>query len=188
MPNEVLRKAGDVFLFADSTVNPAAANILASTRTLVQFDPAGLVTGGMVQSNKVDLGARRAPAYAVTMCLEMPSTAPVAGVPIELYWAPSPSGTAGTANPGGIAGASGTYVGGTGGTDDGGVKQLQFIGQMACQNIASATYAYQTAFIGTFSPVHRYGTLVLHNASGYTLSATKTNNQVLFEPVIDEVQ
>lgn len=188
MPNEVLRKAGDAFLFADSTVNPAAANVLASSRTLVQFDPAGLATGGMVQSTKVDLGVRRAPAYSVTMCLEMPSTAATAGAPIELYWAPSPSGTAGTANPGGVAGASGAYAGGTGGTDDGGVKQLQFIGQMACQNIASGTYAYQTAFIGVFSPAHRYGTLVIHNACGQTLSATKTNNQVLFEPIIDEVQ
>jgi hypothetical protein len=73
-----------------------------------------------------------------------------------------------------------------GGTDDGGVKKVQFIGQLACEAVGSLV---QIAFIGTFSPASRYGSLIIKNECGQTLFTTDGNeDQILLEPVIDEVQ
>ena len=186
MPNEVLRKSGDCILFAKSTVNPTAANVLASSYTRYEIDLSGAVaTASSRQSAKADLGVRRAPAYNVYACLEWGS-APTAGAAVEFYWAPSTSGTAGTGNTGGTSGADGAYTSQASGTDDGGVKKLQFIGQMACENVGSAV---QIACSGTFSPSSRYGCLVVKNECGTTLNTVDAfEHQVLFEPVIDEVQ
>jgi len=185
MPNEVLRKAGDNILFADSTYAPeVAANVLASAYTRVQHNVAGLTTAATRQSTKVDLGVRRAPAYNVHASFEF-GTAPTAGAAIELYWSPSTSGTAGTGNMGDGSGADGAYTSIAGGTDDAGVKRMQFIGQMSCEAVASLVHK---GYIGTFSPAGRYGQLLVKNECGQTLSATKTSHGVLFEPVIDEVQ
>jgi hypothetical protein len=113
------------------------------------------------------------------------ATAPTAGAAVEYYWAPSTSTTADVGNVGGIAGVSGVYTGGTDGTAAGGVKQMQFIGQMACQAIGASI---QVANVGVFSPASRAGSLVVLNNCGQTLSTDVSNQQVLFEPIIDEVQ
>jgi hypothetical protein len=186
MPNEVLRKSGDCILFAKSTVAPGAANVLASTYTRYDLDlSATVTTASSRQSAKADLGAKRAPAYNVYACIEF-ATAPTSGAAIEFYWAPSPVATAANGNTGGASGSDGAYTGPASGTDDGGVKKIQFIGQMACENIGNAV---QIAFIGTFSPSSRYGSLIVKNECGQTLFTTDAyEHQVLFEPVIDEVQ
>jgi len=185
MPNEVLRKSGDCFLFADSTYAPAlAANVLATAYTRVQHDFAGLANAASRQSTKADLGARRAPAFNVYAAIEF-GTAPTAGSALEFYWAPSLSATAGTGNMGNTSGADGAYTSLAGGTDDAGVKRIQFIGQMSCEAVGSLVHL---GYIGTFSPTTRYGSLIIKNECGQTLSSTKTSQGVLFEPVIDEVQ
>lgn len=186
MPNEVLRKGGDCILLANSDVAPTAANVLAAQYTRYQLTIHGLTNAASRQSAKVDLGQRRAPAYNVIACIEFGASAPTAGAAIELYWAPSTSATAGTGNTGGTSGADAAYTSIGSGTDDGGVKKLQFIGQMACEAVANGV---QIAFIGTFSPATRYGSLIIKNECGQTLFATDGNEcQILLEPVIDEVQ
>jgi hypothetical protein len=183
MPNEVLRKSGDDILFGADAVNPSSIYVLSSTYTKVGLPLNGLATAASVQSDKVDLGARRAPAYNVDACIEF-GVAPTAGNAVEFYWAPSTQSVAANGNPGGVVGASGAYVGGTGGTDDGGVNQLQMIGQLTAQAVSNV----QIANIGVFSPMHRYGTLVVKNECGQTLNSSPLHHQVLLEPVIDEVQ
>ena len=184
MPNEVLRKVGDHLLFAHNNLNPVSSGILTTNYTACGIDMGAVATAGAVQSNKVDLGARRAPAFNVTSCIEF-ATAPTAGAAIEYYWAPATSSAAAVGNVGGVVGVSGVYAGGPGGTAAGGVRQMQFIGQMSCQAMANSI---QIANIGVFSPASRFGSLVVKNECGQTLNSSRLNHQVLFEPVIDEVQ
>jgi hypothetical protein len=184
MPNEVLRKVGDHILFAHEGVNPISSGLLTTNYTRYGIPLHDLANATSVQSAKADLGTRRAPAYNVTSAIHF-ATAPTAGAAVEYYWAPSTSTTVAVGNVGGVSGASGVYAGGPGGTDDAGVKQMQFIGQLACQAI---TASIQIGNIGTFSPASRAGSLVVKNECGQAVSTSVLNQQVLFEQVIDEVQ
>src|SRR3972149_4681794 len=98
--------------FRDVTdFGPAAANDLrVGTPTLVQLDMTSVADAAYRQSTKVDLGAVRAPAYAVRAALEF-AAGVVAGEIMDFWWAPSGSATAGTANAGGGSGADGAYTG-----------------------------------------------------------------------------
>src|SRR3989304_93606 len=98
--------------FRDVTdFGPAAANDLrVGTPTLVQLDMTSVADAAYRQSTKVDLGAVRAPAYAVRAALEF-AAGVVAGEIMDFWWAPSGSATAGTANAGGVSGADGAYTG-----------------------------------------------------------------------------
>ena len=185
MPNEVLRKVGDQLCFRDSTdFNPAAANDLTQSPTNVQIDCTSLADAAARQSDKIDLGARRAPAYAVMAAFEIAAT-PTAGDLIELYWAPSPDATAANGNPGGVSGADAAYAGYSANLAAS-VKQLQLIGTFVCT--AQATGTIQIAFVGVFSPTERYGTLVVKNESAAAFHSDMVETHVVFDPVIDEVQ
>lgn len=131
------------------------------------------------QSNKLDLGATRAPSYLVKAAFEIAAT-PTAGNTIDLYWAPSSSGTAATDNPGGVSGSDSAYTGYSSNLTDS-LKQLQFIGSFVCT--AQATSTVQKAIVGRFSPLHRYGTLVVVNNSGASLHSSPTNMEVILSPI-----
>ena len=185
MPNEVLRKSGDNILFAHSDLAVENANwVLATASTLCLIDLHTLATTEVAQSDKIDLGVRRAPAYAIMACIEFATTP---GGTVDFYWAPSPSGTAAVANIAGLIGVHGTeYVGVTNSDAVEGVKLMQFIGQLA---VLTAADAIQIGYIGTFSPAMRYGQLVVVNSSGQAIFTTDDkNNQILMQPIIDEVQ
>lgn len=185
MPNEVLRKTGDQLCFRDSTdFNPTAANDLTQSPTYVQLDLTSVANAAGRQSAKVDLGARRAPAYHVMAAFEIAAT-PTAGNLIELYWAPSPDATAANGNPGGVSGSDAAYAGYSANLAAS-VKQLQFIGAFVCT--AQATGTIQVGVVGTFSPAERYGTLVVVNNSGAAMHNDAVEIHVVFDPVIDEVQ
>ena len=130
------------------------------------------------QSDKLDLGANRAERYRVTAAMEIAAT-PTAGAAIDLYWAPSTSGTAGTDNPGGIGGADAAYAGYSSNLTAS-LKQLLFIGSMVTTTQATATV--QAAWVGTFVPPTRYGTLVVVNNSGAALHSSATNMNVTLIP------
>lgn len=185
MPNEVLRKVGDQICFRDSTdFSPAAGNDLTQSPTNVQLDMTSLADAAARQSDKVDLGARRAPAYSVMAGFEMSAT-PVAGDLIELYWAPSPDAQAANANPGGVGGSDAAYAGYSANLAAS-VKQMQLIGTFVCTTQVTGTV--QIAFVGTFSPTERYGTLVVKNESGTAFHSDMVETHVVFDPIIDEVQ
>ena len=195
MPNEILIKEQDgspkQIVFADHATDfaPTAANDLRITtdgtkETDVQFLFEGVTNNSYRQSTKVDLGATRAPAYHVRAALEFAAT-PTAGNVVELYWAPSVSGTAGTANPGAASGADSAYTGYSSNADAA-VKQLIHIGNFVCT--AQATATIQVADIGVFSPPERYGSLVVKNASGATMHSDSVEINIVFDPILPEVQ
>lgn len=185
MPNEVLRKTGDQLCFRDSTdFNPAATVDLTQSPTYVQLDLTSLADAAARQSDKVDLGARRAPAYSVMAAFELAAT-PTAGDVIELYWAPSPDATAANGNPGGISGSDAAYAGYSANLAAS-VKQLQYIGSFVCT--AQSTGTVQKALVGIFSPAERYGTLVVKNESGAAFHNDAVESHVVLDPIIDEVQ
>lgn len=190
MANEVLSKdAVAGFLFSNST-EYAATDLgdLENTDTAptaVQFDPAGTVTTQLArQSTKADLGATHAPEYAVTASFEF-ATAPVTGETVDIYWAPSHSGTAGKGNMGQTTGVDGAYAGGAQTLAEG-LKKLMFIGSLVCS--ADATTFIQTAFIGVFSPPDRYGNLVVHNNTSDDYHSDGVETAVAFEPILLEIQ
>ena len=188
--NQVLSKDGVAgFLFSNATeYNATDLGDLENTDTAptaVQFDPAGTVTAALArQSDKCDLGAVHALEYAVYASFEF-ATAPVTGETVDLYWAPSHSGTAGKGNVGSTTGVDGAYSGGTADLSEG-LKQMMYIGSVVCS--ADATPVIQTAFVGVFSPPDRYGNLVAHNNTSDDYHSDGVETAVAFEPIIPDIQ
>lgn len=173
--------------FRDSTdFNPTAANDLRfGTPTLVQLDLTSVADAAYRQSTKVDLGAVRAPAYAIRGALEFAAT-PVAGEPVYVYWAPSSSATAGTGNAGGVSGADGAYTGYSSNADAS-VKQLTLagIGVVTAQPTATVQVI---EFTGMLYPTERYGSLVFKNDSGAAMHSDAVESHIVLDPVYEEVQ
>lgn len=178
LPDSVLVQNGTPIVFADSTDHaPAAANNLG-TRTH-QWDFTGVTNNSARQSDKADLGATRAEIYACFAALEF-ATAPTAGNVVEFFWAPSPSGTAGTGNPANVSGADSAWTGYSSNVDASKL-QLQRIGDFVCT--AQATGTVQVAFVGYLRPANRYGTLVAVNKSPVTMHSDAVEMSVLLQPL-----
>lgn len=188
MPNEILVKDGTQLLFADHATDfgaaPATAgnSLIISTPTDVQIDLTGLAAsgGGRHSAKSGDLGSTRADRYSVMACLEF-ETAPADGDLVYFYWAPSPSSTAATGNPGGVSGSDAAYT-----ETDGTLAELQPIGALTCRNNVICI-----GYVGEFSPIHRYGSLVVINEAGQALRSTATamdETHIVMTPIITEVQ
>jgi len=192
MPNKVLLDEQNgtpkQICFRDTTdFSPTAANDLRfGTPTLVQLNLEGVTNTSYRQSTKVDLGAVRAPAYAVRGAFEIAAT-PVAGETIALYWAPSSSATAATGNAGAVSGADSAYTGYSSNADAS-VKQLELIGVGVVT--AQATPTIQVIeFIGRLYPGERYGSLVVKNDSDATFFATDAAEfHIVLDPIYEEIQ
>jgi hypothetical protein len=195
MANKILTQAMDgtpkQIVFGDhgGDFSPTAANDLRVTtdgsfELDVELDLATVANAAGRQSTKVDLGENRAQAYAVRAAFELAAT-PTAGNVIELYWAPSRSGTAGTANAANVTGADGSYAGYSSNLTAS-VRQLQWIGNFVCT--AQATATIQVAEVGIFQPTERYGSLVVVNNSGAAFFTDDVECHVVFDPIVPEVQ
>lgn len=145
---------------------------------------ASLSNAAARQAAKLDLGATRAEEYAVKASFEFAAT-PTAGNTVDLYWAPSSSGTAGTDNPGNVSGTNASYAGYSSNLTAT-LPQLQFIGSFV--NTAQATATPQSAEVGRFRPNDRYGSLVVVNNSGAALHSTETNQSITLRPVEGTVE
>lgn len=164
---------------------PTAANLLEiGTPTDVQMETTSLADAAGRQSAKADLGAVRAPAYKVRAAIEFAAT-PTAGAVVSFYWAPSPSATAGTANPANVTGADAAYAGYSANLAAS-VKQLDFIGNFICT--AQATPTVQVAEIGYMMPSQRYGSLVIVNSSGAAFHSDDAETHTVMDPVYTESQ
>ena len=166
---------------------PSAANDLRKgTPTYGQLLLEGVLNTAYRQSAKVDLGAIRAPVYAVRGAFEIAAT-PVAGETIALYWAPSSSATAGTGNAGAVSGADSAYTGYSSNADAS-VRQLELIGVGVVT--AQATPTIQVIeFIGRLYPSERYGSLVVKNDSDATFFATDSAEfHIVLDPLYEEIQ
>jgi len=175
--------------FRDVTdFSPTAANDLrhgSAVDVEVQLDLTSLADAAARQSTKVDLGAVRAPRYKVRAVFEIAAT-PTAGDIIELYWAASSSGTAGTGNPGGVTGADGAYTGSSSNLAAA-IRQLERIGTFVCTEVATAE-AVQVAECGYFVPGERYGSLIVKNESNAALHSDAVEMHIVFDPMVEEIQ
>lgn len=192
MANEYLIKDTSAtfkqILFADRATDfgaapaTAANSLIIGTPTDVQIDLTGVAaSGGARHSAKVDLGGSPyPPAYKVMACLEY-ETAPTDGGAVYFYWAPSPSSTAGTGNPGGVTGSDAAFTDTTGN-----LGQLQCIGPLSLVN-----NVINIGYVGTFQPKHRYGSLVIVNQGSTALRSTATamdETHIVMTPIIPELQ
>lgn len=148
-----------------------------------------LAAGNARQGSKADIDNglvedRFARRYTVTMRIEF-GTAPTAGGTVDLYWAPSLSSTAGTANPGGTNGTDAAYSGTGGSTLAQSLLQLEFLGQLVVTNDAAGT-VLQTAFNVTLPLQH--GMPVVVNNTDQSFDTDDINQSITFTPIEDEIQ
>lgn len=143
---------------------------------------AGVLDGAGRQSDKVDLGATRAPAYTVLGCVDFTGETPTAGNQVDYYWAPSTSPTQATANVAGNSGADADAPGGALGsiTLAEFLDQCQFIGSLVVHDGASV----QNGIVGTFAPLTRYGQLVVVNNSGDAFEADDVEMHQVLVPIV----
>ncbi len=153
------------------------------TPTEVELDLLDLLDTAAEQSAIADLGAVRAARYTVTCCIEYAVAAPTTNTFVEFYWAATGQSAAAVGNPGYTTGVVGAYTG-TPATLAEGVAQLQFLGNL----IVSADIEFQIANIGVFSPVHRYGMLIVKNETGQTICDTDIiESAVVLTPIVDDI-
>lgn len=184
LPDSRKFTVGTAIVLADTTDHsPAAANNLG-TRT-DQIDLTSIGAGAARQSTEFDLGANRAPLFAMMAAIEW-ATAPAAGETVDFYLAFSPDGTAANANPGGVSGSDSAYTGYSSNLADS-LKQLTLIGSMIAT--VQATTTVQIALIGFFSAPLRYATLVVvNNSAADAFVADAVEMSVLVSPVEDQIQ
>ncbi len=178
-------------VFADHSddFGPAVANDLritddGSNEADFDLEVAGVADDAARQSAKADLGEDRAQEYSVRAAFEFAAT-PTAGETVELYWAPSPSGTAGNANPASVTGADAAYAGYSANLDAS-LKQLEFIGAFVVT--AQATGTVQVGEVAVFAPSQRYGSMVVVNRAGAALHSDDVESHIVFDPIVQEQQ
>jgi len=149
---------------------------------------AALAAGAARQGAKADIATiattHLANRFAVTLRIEM-DVASADNKSVDLYWAPSLSSVAGTANPGGCTGADAAYTGTAGGTLAEGLLQLQYIGSLALQNDIAPVVQQQTFLI--MLPL-RYGMPVVVNNSDQAFEGDDIEMSITFTPLEDEAQ
>ena len=184
MPSDLSLTVGQQILFnvAGSYAPATLNNLEVGTATDVAFDLTSVAAAAAEASAKADLGANRAPEYAVHAAIEM-AVAPVTGTRFDFYWAPSVNTTAGAGNPGWITGASEAYTG-TPGTLAEGLIHLIYIGSMIMS--ADATGVIQMAFVGVFAPPTRYGCLVVVNNTAQATHNDAVEQAVSFTPIVPQ--
>lgn len=157
----------------------------SSQELYVDIDLTSLAGNAARQSNKVDLGQKRAPQYRCRAAFELAAT-PVAGQTVELWWAPSHTATAGNGNPGGVSGVDGAYTGYSSNLDAS-IVQLEYIGAFTVT--AQATTTVQVGVVeGMFTPTERYGSLVVYNKSGAAFHSTADKIHIVLDPIVVEAQ
>lgn len=166
----VALSSGGQFLFADHATDfgaaptTAANSLIIGTPTDVQMDLTNLAaSGGARESAKFDFGATWAGLHSVDACIEF-ETAPTDGETVDFWIAFSPSSTAGTGNPGSLTGADAAYT-----ETDGKLGQMRFVGSLPLENDV-----INIGHVGTFTPLHRYGILVIENNGSTNFRSTAT--------------
>ena len=150
---------GTAIVWADET-DYAGGSQIGGTRTN-DIDLTNLLFGEARQGEKVDLGETRAEDFEITLCVEFKAgEAPESGETVDLYWAPSTSGTPGTANAGGLAGTDAAYTGTAGDSLADSLRQLMFVGSLELTADAVGVPQRQTFDL---TPPTRYGQPVVLN-------------------------
>lgn len=194
MPNEILRKYGTSFIFADVTDFPnsgvgpptTGANDIrigtTSGATVSQIDCTNLASGGGArESDKVDLGVTqtmKGHLWMLNACIEFASAPSDAGS-VDFYWGSSPNSTAASGNPSILTGSDAGFT-----DTPGNLGQLIYIGSMLVAN-----EVLNIGFVEEFTPPHRYGMLVIINNADQNFHATVMDEtHFILTELIDEGQ
>jgi hypothetical protein len=187
LPTEILVKSGTQIRFCVAgSLNPdtAATNWSSGTPVDVALTLNNLGNGAGRQSAKADLGATRAAAYALLGCVDFTGETPTVSTRVDYYWAPSTSGTAGTANVAGNSGTDAAAPNGALGSITLGefISQCLYIGSLFIHDGASV----QCGFVGILHPPTRYGQLIVVNNSGDNFEQDDVEAHQVLVPIIDE--
>lgn len=177
LPDTIRIQQGTAVVWADTTDYSSTVSGLARTH---QIDLTSLADAAARQGAKADIGATRAEESKVIAAFEL-AVAPVSGEVLELYWAESPSSTAGNANPGGTTGADAAYSGTAGDSLADSVLQLIHIGNFICTADATTVVQYQT--IGFLRKILRYGMPVVKNEAGQALHSDAVEMYIALVPM-----
>jgi len=190
MAAEILVKtATQIRFFVTGSFSPVdpATNWTIGTPTDVVLTLSAVANGAGRQSNKVDLGTLRAPAYAVLGCVDFTGETPTIGLTVDYYWAPSTSATVANGNVAGNSGVDGAAPDGALGS----ITLAEFV--KACGIPIGSLVVHdgavvQNGFIGIFSPPTQWGQLVVVNSSGDAFEADDVEMHQVMNPVIPESQ
>jgi hypothetical protein len=183
MPNEIHQKPITAVVWADTT--DYAGDV--GTRTH-QIDLTSIAAAAARQGAKADLavsGANLGSLYAMYAAIEM-DVAAASGELVDFYLGFSPSGTAGTANPGGLTGADAAYTGTAGDSLADSLLQLQHVGSMVLT--ADIATVVQFQFIGYFVAPERYASLAVVNNASQAFEGDAVEMGVRVVPYVSEVQ
>jgi hypothetical protein len=189
MATEILIKDGTQIRFCVSgDFSPAdpGTDFTIGSPTNILLTLSGLANAGGRQSDKVDLGATRANRFSVLAAVDYTGETPSATGRTDFYWAPSTSGTQGTGNIAGNSGADGAAPDGALGsiTLIEFLKMCQFIGSLYTHDGA----VVQNGSVAIFSPMSRYGQMIVVNNGGDNYEADNVEMAVFMTPIIDEAQ
>lgn len=194
MANEILIQdvAGaslvQIRFFVTGSFSPddAATNWTIGTPTDVALTLSAVADTAGRQSLKVDLGAVRAPRYAVFGCVDFTGETPTQGTVVDYYWMPSTHTTQANGNILGNSGADADAPNGALGTPTLAdmVAVSQFIGSLPIHDGASV----QNGYVGTFSPAERHGQLLVVNEAGDAFEADDVEMHQVMNPIVDEIQ
>ncbi len=180
MANEILLKGDTPIVWANS--GDYAGD--GGSRTH-QIDLTSIASTEARMGAKADLGATRAAMYAWTLRVELDVAPASPGAGYSLWWAPSPSGTAATANPGGVTGSDADYTGTAGDSLADSIQQLTLIG--TCPPTSDADGVIQQATF-MFAPETRYGSPVVYNESNQAFEGDGVEMSITATPIVDEIQ
>lgn len=190
MANEILVKTGatQIRFCVSGSFSPAdsGTDYTLGSPTNVVLTQASLASASGRQSDKTDLGATRAPRYAVHAAVDFTGETPSATGYIEYYWAPTPVSTQANGNVAGNSGADGAAPDGALGS----ITLDEFL--LMCQHIGTLwTHdgaVVQNGFVGIFTPAERYGQMIVVNRSGDMFENDDVEMAVWMTPILDEVQ
>jgi len=182
MANLINLTDGTATVWADTTDYSSTVSGLARTD---QIDLTSVADAASRQGAKGDLGVDRANRYKVLVALEY-AVAPASQTVASIYWASSPSGTAGNANPGGTSGSDAAYTGTAGDSLTDSLLQLEFIGNVILTADATTVVQYQE--VGILENPARYGMPVVVNSGGQALVSDAVEQYVALLPMLDEIQ
>lgn len=186
MSDQTVEVGTQIIFYVSSSFNPADdhSNLKIGTPTEATITLASLTNNDARQSDKVDLGANRAPSYSVMAAVDYTGETPVSTGRVDYYWAPSPSGETSEGNIAGISGADASAPNGglANVTLSAFLKQCDFIGSLKIHDGSGV----QVGKVGVLFPTERYGQLIVHNLGGDTFEADDVETHTVFNPIIPD--
>ena len=181
LPDTVNFLPGTALVWADATDYVSTVSGLVRTD---QIDLTSVGAGAARQGAKKDLGSEFARQFLVAVAIEF-AVAPTSGDLVEIWWAGSPSTTAGNANPGGTTGADAAYAGTASDSLADSKLQLRPLGSLTATSDATTVVQYQT--VGELVAPYRFGMPVVVNLADQAFVADAVEMYVALIPMTDQI-